>query len=97
VAAQGFHGSSQIRLPQPRHTPDRSVPPNRSPACPNKATVSVAHSILVAAWYMLSSVTPYNDLGPDWFSSRRDPECEVRRLVARLQALGHNVSISPAA
>jgi transposase len=63
----------------------------------NKATVAVAHSIVVAAWHMLSTGTPYNDLGPDWARSRRDPEREVRRLVARLQALGHNVTITPAA
>ena len=64
---------------------------------PNKATVAVAHSIVVAAWHMLSTGTPYNDLGPGWPSSRRDPEREARRLVARLEALGHNVTITPAA
>jgi transposase len=64
---------------------------------PNKATVAVAHSIVVAAWHMLSTGTPYNDPGPDWLSSRRDPEREARRLVARLEALGHNVTITPAA
>lgn len=64
---------------------------------PNKATVAVAHSIVVAAWHMLSTGTLYNDLGPDWFSSRRDPEREARRLVARLESLGHKVTINPAA
>lgn len=64
---------------------------------PNKATVAVAHSIVVAAWHMLSTGTRYNDPGPDRLSSRRDPERETRRLVARLEALGHKVSISPAA
>ena len=64
---------------------------------PNKATVAVAHSIVVVAWHMLSTGTPYHDLGPDWFSSRRDPEREARRLIARLEALGHKVTLTPAA
>jgi len=64
---------------------------------PNKATVAVAHSIVVAAWHMLSTGTRYNDPGPDWHTSRRDPGREVRRLVARLEALGQKVSVSPAA
>jgi transposase len=64
---------------------------------PNKATVAVAHSIVVAAWHMLSDGTPYNDLGADWPTSRRDPEREARRLIARLEALGHKVTIASAA
>lgn len=64
---------------------------------PNKATIAVAHSIVVAAWHMLSTGSTYNDLGPARVTSRRDPEREARRLVARLQALGHNVSLTPAA
>jgi transposase len=64
---------------------------------PNKATVAVAHSMVVAAWHMLSTGEAYNDLGADWLSRRRDPEREARHLVARLEALGHRVSIAPAA
>jgi transposase len=64
---------------------------------PNKATTAVAHSILVAAWHMLSENRPYQDLGGDYFSSRRNPAAETRRLVAKLEALGHEVTITPAA
>jgi transposase len=64
---------------------------------PNKATVAVAHSILVAAWHMLTTGQTYDDLGPDYFASRRSPEVETRRLVTRLQALGHEVTLTPAA
>jgi transposase len=64
---------------------------------PNKATVAVAHSILIAAWHILTTGQPYQDLGPDWFSSRRSPEHETRRLIARLEALGHTVTLTPAA
>lgn len=64
---------------------------------PNRATVAVAHSILVAAWHMLSTGQTYEDLGADYLTGRRDPEVEARRLVKRLEALGHTVTLSPAA
>jgi transposase len=64
---------------------------------PNKATVAVAHSILVAAWHMLTTGQTYDDLGADYFASRRSPEAETRRLVKKLQALGHYVTLAPAA
>ena len=64
---------------------------------PNKATVAVAHSILVAAWHMLSTGATYKDLGPNHIATRRSPEAETRRLIARLQALGHDVTLTPAA
>jgi transposase len=63
---------------------------------PNKATVAVAHSILFAAWHMLSNGETYNDLGRDYLT-RRDTEAETRRLLSRLETLGHSVTIHPAA
>lgn len=63
---------------------------------PNKATVAVAHTILFAAWHMLTTGENYHDLGPDYLS-RRDTEFETRRLLNRLESLGHSVTISPAA
>ena len=38
----------------------------------------------------------YRDLGGDYFR-KRDPERQTRRLVAQLQALGHQVTLQPAA
>jgi transposase len=64
---------------------------------PNKAAVAVAHSILVAAWHMLATGQTYDDLGADYLASRRNPDVETRRLVKRLQALGHTVTLTPAA
>jgi transposase len=63
---------------------------------PNKATIAVAHSILFAAWHMLSNGETYNDLGRDYLT-RRDTEAETRRLLSRLETLGHSVTINPAA
>jgi transposase len=64
---------------------------------PNKATVAVAHTILVAAWHMLTTGCHYQDLGPDYLAQRRNPQAETQRLVRRLQALGHHVTLTPAA
>jgi len=63
----------------------------------NKATVAVAHSIIVIAWHMLTTGQTYTELGPDWLANRHDPQRETARLIARLEALGHNVELSPAA
>lgn len=60
---------------------------------PNKAAVAVAHSLLVVIWHVLSTGERYQDLGNDWFERRQDPEREARRLVQRLEALGHSVEL----
>ena len=62
----------------------------------NKAAVAVAHSILVAAWHMLATGETYHDLGADYYT-RRDTHTETRRLVARLETLGYEVTLTSAA
>jgi transposase len=59
---------------------------------PGIATVAVAHSILVAAYYMLKRGVPYHDLGGDYYT-RPDPERTTRRLIAQLERLGHRVRL----
>ncbi len=61
-----------------------------------KAAVAVGHSILVAVYHLLRDGTVYRDLGPAYFD-RRDQAALERRLVARLEALGHTVTLAPAA
>jgi transposase len=58
-----------------------------------KATKAVGHSILVAAFHILSTGTPYQDLGPDWFGRLR-PQQHARRLIHQLEALGYTVSVN---
>jgi transposase len=58
----------------------------------NRATVAVAHSILVAAWHMLQTGETYADPGGDYYA-RRDPERTTRRLIAQLERLGHTVTL----
>ena len=64
---------------------------------PNKAAVAVAHSILNAAWHMLSTGQVYEDLGSDYFERRCDPQRRVNRLVRELEQEGYHVSLERAA
>jgi transposase len=64
---------------------------------PNKAAVAVAHSMVIAAWHILTTGEPYQDLGGDHFQRRRDPERDIQRLIHKLNAHGYNVKLEPAA
>jgi len=55
-----------------------------------KALTAVGHSILTALWHMLTTGELYRDLGNDYFV-RQNPDRVTRRLVRRLEALGHSV------
>ena len=61
-----------------------------------RALGAVKHSMLIAYWHMFTTGETYRDLGGDYFQ-RRDPERHTKRLVAKLQALGHHVTLEPAA
>ena len=61
-----------------------------------RALGAVKHSMLIAYWHMFTTGETYRDLGGDYFQ-RRDPERHTNRLVARLEALGHTVTLQPAA
>jgi transposase len=62
-----------------------------------KATIAVAHSILVAAWHILSRDVEYADLGEDYFIRRQAEHAERyrNRLVRQLERLGHKVTLEP--
>ena len=55
-----------------------------------RALGAVQHSMLVAYWHMFTTGETYRELGGDYYQ-RRDPERLTKRLVARLQSLGHHV------
>jgi transposase len=63
---------------------------------PKRAVVAVAASILTAAYYILRDGVPYRDLGPEYFD-RLTPDKVVRRLVRRIEHLGFEVALRPAA
>jgi transposase len=63
-----------------------------------KALVAVARSILVIVWHLLADPTArFHDLGADYHASRIDRDRKTRNLVHQLQALGHKVTLQPAA
>jgi transposase len=57
-----------------------------------RAAVAVGHTILTAAYYILRDEVEYHDLGGQYFEER-DREGVIRRSVARLKALGLEVTI----
>jgi transposase len=61
-----------------------------------RATIAVAHNLLIIAYYILRDHTCYQDLGPDYFD-RLNPEGLRRRLTKRLEGLGFKVTLEPVA
>jgi transposase len=63
-----------------------------------KALVAVARSILVIVWHLLADPTArFQDLGADYHARRIDMGRKTRNLVHQLEALGHKVTLQPAA
>lgn len=61
-----------------------------------RAVVAVAHSLLVAAYYIIRDDVTYRELGPDHFD-RLAPTQLTRALVKRLERLGHKVTLEAVA
>jgi transposase len=59
-----------------------------------RATIAVAHNLLVIAYYILRDDACYQDLGPDYFD-QLNPEGLRRRLTKRLEGLGFKVTLEP--
>ena len=53
----------------------------------NRATVAVAHSMLIAIYHMLKDQVPFNDLGNDYYT-KFNTEKKVNYYVKKLQELG---------
>jgi transposase len=64
----------------------------------NRAKCAVARSILTIIWHLLASPeTRFTDLGPDWHDRKADRDRKIRAHLRQLQALGIDVTITPAA
>jgi len=59
-----------------------------------KATFALGHSILVSAYHILATHTPYSDLGSTYFDERDRTSVE-QRLIRRLERLGLKVNVEP--
>lgn len=62
-----------------------------------KAIFAVAHTMIVIVWHLLASDATYDELGADFFERRLNTEARQRRLIRDLEALGHKVTLEPAA
>ena len=62
-----------------------------------RAVFAVGHSILVIAWHLLANDCDYTDLGAEHFTRNADPEARKHYLIRQLEALGHKVTLEPAA
>ena len=63
-----------------------------------RAIVAVGRSILVIIWHLLAQRdTKYADLGPDHFAKHINPAAKKRNHIRQLEALGYNVTLTPAA
>lgn len=61
-----------------------------------RAIVAVAHALLVTGYILQVKGRRYQDLGADYFE-RQDRKGLTKRLVKRLERLGHKVSLTPVA
>jgi len=63
-----------------------------------RALVAIARSILVAVWHLLDDPNlRFVDLGADFYERRINKDRRTHDLIRQLNALGHQVSLSPAA
>jgi transposase len=64
----------------------------------SRALVASARGILVIAWHLLDDPTSrFDDLGADYHDRHINTQRRTRQLVHQLQALGHSVTLTPAA
>ena len=58
----------------------------------------MARSILVIVWHLLADPhARFHDLGSDFYDHHLHKDRKTRNLVRQLQALGHQVVLTPAA
>ena len=63
-----------------------------------RATIAVAHSLLVTVHCLLSRPVEYSDLGADYFDrQKQSAEVQANKLVEKLEHLGYKVELRPAA
>lgn len=59
----------------------------------NRATVAVAHSMLIAIYHMLKNNVPFKDLGSDYYT-KFNKESKAKYYIKKLQELGVSVPVS---
>ena len=65
---------------------------------PLRARCAVARSILVIIWHLLNDPEArYADLGPGWHHRKTGRDSKIQNCIRQLQALGLDVTLTPAA
>ena len=59
----------------------------------NRATVAVAHSMLIAIYHMLKDNVRFKDLGNDYYT-KFNAEAKAKYYIRKLQELGMSVPVS---
>lgn len=59
----------------------------------NRATVAIAHSMLIAIYHMLKGKVPFKDLGNDYYT-KFNTESKAKYYLKKLQELGANLPVS---
>ena len=62
-----------------------------------KAAMAVGHSILVAAWHILTHDVDYADLGADWFTRNVNDDHRRDQAIRNLHDLGYRVTLEKVA
>lgn len=62
-----------------------------------KAIFAVAHTMLVIVWHLLANENDYVEFGADYFARRDAAKTRETHLIRQLEALGHKVTLEPAA
>lgn len=60
---------------------------------PNRATIAVAHTILIIAYHIIKDGTVYHELGDNYFDELKK-DAILNRSLRRLEALGYDVTVS---
>ena len=60
----------------------------------NRAKMAVAHSLLIAIYYIIRDRAPFKDLGEDYYN-RFNTESKINMYIKKLENLGVSVSITP--
>jgi transposase len=60
---------------------------DKNPAAKKKAITAIAHTLLKIAYQVLTTGTPYQDLGAGFYTRRESPEQKQAHLERQLQRL----------
>lgn len=62
----------------------------------NRASLAVAHSILIIAYHILKKRQPYIELGPNYYEERKR-QTVVKQSIKKLESLGYKVTVEEVA